>query len=223
MIRSVRSLANPFGIYKAYHRFVHVEKRSGYVRLFKENDTMDFHYVWLRHNCPDIGKSVHPKTGERIIDCAEIPLDIQPEQVQLIDNEQKLQIVWSKDHTSLYDLSFLLANNYGKNRKEFAKPLAKINDVEIIYDKTQENAAYLKKCHDVLKKFGLIVVRQRGLDTEAIMYEKIISVSFYIRDNNELIRLERTFFHVVHRLLRRTLVELKIYVRIIQPIKIMIN
>lgn len=149
-------------------RFLHVEQHKDYVRLVDKNTTMDFHYIWLRHNCPDIGKSIHPKTGERIIDCAEIPLTIKPENIELIDNEKKLKITWSKDYSSLFDLTFLLENTYGKNRIEAKKPHAKLEDIELIYDQNQYEI-YLKNCYDRLKKFGLVVVRQRGLDTEAIM------------------------------------------------------
>jgi hypothetical protein len=149
-------------------RFLHVERHKDYLRLIDKNTTMDYHYIWLRHNCPDIGKSIHPKTGERIVDCAEIPLTIKPEHVELIDNEQKLKIIWSKDHASLFDLSFLLSNAYGKNRIEAQKPQAKVEDIELIYDQNQYEI-YLKSCYERLKKFGLVVVRQRGLDTEAIM------------------------------------------------------
>ena len=149
-------------------RFIHVERRKDHLRLINKNDTMDFHYIWLRHNCFDVGKSIHPQTGERIIDCAEIPSTIQPEHVELINDEQKLKIVWSKDHTSLYDLSFLAENAYGKNRIEAKRPNAKLKDVEYVYDKNQYQS-YLRNCYDRLKKFGLVFVRQRGLDTEEIM------------------------------------------------------
>jgi hypothetical protein len=149
-------------------RGLHVEKRKDHLRLVDKNDTMDFHYTWLRHNCPAIGKSIHAKTGERIVDCAEIPPTIEPEHVELTDNEQKLKIAWSKDHISLYDLSFLLSNAYGKNRFEAKKPHAKLEDIEFIYDKNQHEV-YLKNCYERLKNFGLVVVRQRGLDTEEIM------------------------------------------------------
>ncbi len=149
-------------------RFLHVERHKDHLRLIDKNDTMDFHYIWLRHNCPHIGKSIHPKTGERIVDCAEIPSTIEPEHVELINNNEKLKIIWSKDHISLFDLSFLLANAYGKNRIEAKKPHAKTEDIELIYNQNQHEI-YLKNCYERLKKFGLVVVRQRGLDTEAIM------------------------------------------------------
>lgn len=148
---------------------LHVEKRADHLRLVNQNDTMDFHYLWLRHNCPDVGKSIHPKTGERIVDCAQIPSSIQPEHAEVLDKEQKLKIVWSKDHTSYYDLPFLFDNAYGKNRIQGNKPHANVEDVELIYDPNQPPEKYLGNCYDRLKNFGLVVVRQRGLDTEAIM------------------------------------------------------
>lgn len=151
-----------------HQRCLHIDRRKDYLRLTDKNGSMDFHYVWLRHNCPEIGKSIHPKTGERITDCAEIPSSIQPEHIEFIENKQKLKIVWSKDHTSLFDLSFLLTHAYGKNRTEVKKPQAKLNDIEIIYNKDQYDV-YLRNCLERLKNFGLVVVRKRGLDTEEIM------------------------------------------------------
>jgi hypothetical protein len=149
-------------------RFIHIERRKDHLRLVDKNDTMDFHYIWLRHNCPEKGISIHPTTGERIVDCAEIPPAIEPEHVELLNNDQQLKIVWTKDHTSLFDIPFLLANAYGKNRLEAKKPNAKVEDIELIYDKNQREI-YSQNCYERLKKFGLVVVRQRGLDTEEIM------------------------------------------------------
>ena len=157
----VRSLAR-------FVRCLHIERRKDHLRLIDRDETMDFHYVWLRHNCPTIGKSIHPKTGERIVDCAEIPSDIEPTRAELIDNGERLTISWSADHTSVFDVSFLLANAYGKNRVETTKPHAKLEDIELIYDGNQRES-YLGKCYQRLKNFGLVVVRQRGLDTEEIM------------------------------------------------------
>jgi len=167
-IRPLLRLVHPSRLSNGSQRFLHVEKHKDHLRLIDKNDTMDFHYMWLRHNCPHIGKSIHPKTGERIVDCAEIPSTIEPEHVELIDKEQKLKIIWSKDHTSLFDVSFLLENSYSKNRIEAKKPHAKIEDIELIYNQNQHDI-YLKNCYERLKKYGLVVVRQRGLDTEAIM------------------------------------------------------
>jgi hypothetical protein len=168
-IRSLVRLIHLSTLSQGSSRFLHVEKRKDHLRLIdKNNDAIDFHYIWLRHNCPNIGKSIHPKTGERIVDCAEIPLTIEPEHVELIDKEDKLKIIWSKDHISLFDLSFLLSNSYGKNRIEAKKPHAKLEDIEFIYNQNQHEI-YLKNCYERLKQFGLVVVRQRGLDTEAIM------------------------------------------------------
>ncbi|CAF3753383.1 unnamed protein product [Rotaria socialis] len=149
-------------------RFIHIERRKDHVRLIDKHDTMDFHYIWLRHNCPAIGKSIHPKTGERVVDCAEIPSNIEPEQVEFVDSEKKLKITWSKDHTSSFDLSYLLANAYGKNRIEAKKPQGKVDDIEIVYNKDQYDA-YIRSCSERLKKFGLVIVRKRSLDTEEII------------------------------------------------------
>ena len=159
-------------------RCLHVEPRSDHLRLVNRNETMDFHYIWLRHNCLTVGQSVHPKTGERIIDCADIPSAIKPERVEWIDQDQQLKIVWSGDHSSLFDLAFLRANAYGKNRQQAKKPHAILDDVELIFDVNQKER-YMADCYHRLKQFGLVVVRQRGLDTEEIMY-----VHWYIYDGS---------------------------------------
>ncbi|CAF0990009.1 unnamed protein product [Adineta steineri] len=155
--------------FQGQQRFLHVEKHKDYLRLINKNDTMDFHYIWLRHNCPTIGISIHPKTNERIVDCAAIPSEIKPEHVELVENEKKLKITWSKDHASLFDLAFLTSNAYGKNRLETKKPQTKIEDIELIYDEKNQHETYLANCYERLKKYGLVVVRQRGLDTEDII------------------------------------------------------
>lgn len=147
---------------------LHLEQRADHLRLIDQNETMDFHYIWLRHNCPSVGPSIHPKTGERIVDCAVISENIQPQSVQWLDQEKKLKIVWSADHNSLFDLDFLRSHAYGKNRQEAKKPVVKVKDVELIFDANQYEK-YLADCYKRLKQFGLVVVRQRGLDTEAIM------------------------------------------------------
>ena len=150
------------------HRSIHIEKRCNHLRLIDGNDSMDFHYIWLRHNCSTVGLSIHPQTGERITDCAEIPETIQPEHVQWLDKEQQLKVTWSKDHQSLYDLSFLRQYVYGKNRNMQKKPEGKLDDVQLVYNPEQYEK-YLSECYERLKNFGLVVVRKRGLDTEEIM------------------------------------------------------
>ncbi|KAJ2816364.1 hypothetical protein FBU31_006604, partial [Coemansia sp. 'formosensis'] len=40
--------------------------------------TADFHYFWLRHNCPCLSGCRHSSTKERLIDAATIPLEIRP-------------------------------------------------------------------------------------------------------------------------------------------------
>lgn len=147
---------------------LHLEQRADHLRLIDQNETMDFHYIWLRHNCPTVGPSIHPKTGERIVDCAVIPENIRPETVQWNDQEKQLKIVWSADHSSLFDIDFLRDHAYGKNRHEAKKPLTKVENVQIIFDPNQYEK-YLADCYERLKQFGMVVVRQRGLDTEAIM------------------------------------------------------
>lgn len=151
-----------------FSRFVHLERNSNYLRIIDGNDKMDFHYIWLKHNCSTVGHSIHPKTGERIVDCALIPATIQPQNVEWLENDKKLKISWSNDHQSFYNLCFLRNHAYGKNRVQQVKPCGKVGDIELIYN-AESYPKYLADCYERLKKFGLVVVRERGMDTEEIM------------------------------------------------------
>lgn len=72
----------------------------------------DFHHRWLRHNCD---RERHPQTGERTLCSSELPDDVRPRDVRLVDDA--LEIVWAPDgHASRYALGWLRAHAYAPGR-----------------------------------------------------------------------------------------------------------
>ena len=138
----------------------------------------------LRHNCNCLKGCRHPKTNERVIDSSQVPLDIVAKSASV--EASSLHLVWPDAHETTYDESFLQENCYAKNR-QIVEPIPnKIENVEIDYKELvakygtlNESSTELSKagqiafrevCNEKLVKYGAIVVRNRGLDAESIMY-----------------------------------------------------
>jgi trimethyllysine dioxygenase len=62
---------------------------------------------WLRDHCPS-PETHHPETGQRLIDTASIPLDLDARAVAVEENGRVLRIDWADhDRTSRFEASFL--------------------------------------------------------------------------------------------------------------------
>ncbi len=71
----------------------------------------DFHYVWLRDNCP-CSRCLHPN-GQRLVDILDLSPDAAPRKVML-DESGALLIDWEPDgHESRYALDWLRSHSYG--------------------------------------------------------------------------------------------------------------
>ncbi|CAF1551056.1 unnamed protein product, partial [Didymodactylos carnosus] len=165
--------------------------RRDYLRLHANNKTYDFHYFWLRHNCNAVPQSRHPLTNERIVDCAHISLDLPPTSVKLIEENSKVEVQWPPNyitiapicknsssslvdsHTSTYSIDWLISNAYAVDRIDNVQPdYGDIRKVEIDYKNYINNNNlndYFRDCYQRLKQYGLVVVRNRGLDTETVI------------------------------------------------------
>ncbi|KAJ1824901.1 hypothetical protein GGH91_000214 [Coemansia sp. RSA 2671] len=110
-------------------RIVFVDEAGG------TETTADFHYFWLRHNCPCLSGCRHVKTKERVIDAATIPLEIRPLHAALSADDEgapALAFYWApiatkddggrliiqdeKEHVSLFPVQWLRDNAYAVNR-----------------------------------------------------------------------------------------------------------
>ncbi|KAJ2908299.1 hypothetical protein GGI21_003023, partial [Coemansia aciculifera] len=99
--------------------------------------TADYHYFWLRHNCPCLNGCRHSSTKERLIDAAVIPLDIRPLRAVLTADDSGAPAVaffWApiaikddagelvvhdteKEHVSVFPVQWLRENTYAENRR----------------------------------------------------------------------------------------------------------
>lgn len=67
---------------------------------FKDSLTADFHYIWLRDNCP-CKKCVHSQTKQKILDTLSLDLNIAPRFCS-VTNTGKLKLVWPEGHGEHY-------------------------------------------------------------------------------------------------------------------------
>jgi hypothetical protein len=168
------------------------ETHEDYITVSFPNSSSsaDFHYFWLRHNCDCKNGCRHVKTNERVVDSSEIPMDIKP--LSVTAEENTLVINWppiadlkeQASHVSSYEWSWLNKYAYARNHVSVTEIPHDLNTVEIDYKDwlnkyphdtksdglSQEGwIEYRKACGRIIKNYGLLVVRNRGLDTEGII------------------------------------------------------
>jgi gamma-butyrobetaine dioxygenase/trimethyllysine dioxygenase len=146
---------------------VSIEPSDSFLRVrFADGTHADFHYFWLRHNC-DCCR--HPQTGERIICSSNVPMAIRPESVALNTDATAVTVRWNDPdgHRSTFALPWLRMHAYALNRDNVLPPPGDLNAIEV--DFAALGAAALDRCDDGVRRFGAIVVRGRGSDTEAII------------------------------------------------------
>jgi hypothetical protein len=148
------------------------EKEDHLILTFSTWENYRYHYVWLRHACECINTEKiskgckHPKTKEKILNCATIPMDIKPESVKI--NETKLEIVWNgqEKHISIYDASFLEKFHYSKF---YAPP--KLSDIQL-----DQKEMTNQKVFEILSAYRMLVIRNGPKEIEDT--EKIVEVQF---------------------------------------------
>ncbi|MBP2498982.1 gamma-butyrobetaine dioxygenase [Methylobacterium sp. PvP062] len=78
-----------------------------------------YHWVWLRDNChSDV--LFNASCNQKYYDTAFIPLDVVPTSTTIKDGD--LHITWSDNHSSVYDLEWLRANDYSRNTAAYDIP-----------------------------------------------------------------------------------------------------
>lgn len=80
-----------------------------------------------------------------------------------------IHIQWNDGHYSKYPLDFLMKYAYGKERGQVAPPHCNVKNVELDYQKFHDKKDFMNELGKILQKYGLVVVRNRGLDTEDII------------------------------------------------------
>ncbi|KAJ2348280.1 hypothetical protein IWW50_000549 [Coemansia erecta] len=173
----------------------------------------DFHYFWLRHNCPCLNGCRHQTTHERLIDASVIPLNIRPLRAVVStvagSGEPAVALFWApiatknstgelelpneKEHVSVYPVDWLRSNAYAVNREQthdlpphdaglvtidYRALASKYGDAANSTPETTRLTAegahrYKALLFEKLSKYGVAVIRNRGSDTEDIIYDFI--------------------------------------------------
>jgi gamma-butyrobetaine dioxygenase len=146
-----------------------------------------FHHIWLRDNCPT---ARHAVVGERTLDPVSIPLEIQPQTVNL-NSDGILQITWANDgHQSDYDTGWLYDNAYEMEAREarHKKPTLWATDTladflpEVQYDDVMSGDEGLLKWLRLLNEYGFAIVR--NVPTEREMVLNVARRISFLRDSN---------------------------------------
>jgi gamma-butyrobetaine dioxygenase/trimethyllysine dioxygenase len=146
-----------------------VVEREGYLRIRFAGSASprwaDFHYLWLRHNCPCCR---HPETGERILCPSTIPAPIRPASAGIRGADLVLE--WKQDgdaHISRFRLDWLREHAYAAEREEVAPPLDELSRLEV--ECAQLGAEIAVPCMERVTTDGAVVVRRAGPDTDALI------------------------------------------------------
>eukprot|EP01125_Pyxidicula_operculata_P004036 TRINITY_DN1571_c0_g1_i1.p1 TRINITY_DN1571_c0_g1~~TRINITY_DN1571_c0_g1_i1.p1 ORF type:complete len:371 (+),score=-1.62 TRINITY_DN1571_c0_g1_i1:53-1165(+) len=150
-----------------------------HLRLIYQSNHYDFHYIWLNHNCR-CQNCIHPFTRERVRDACEIPEDITVDDYRL--DGESLTIKWKNDNVEAHETHFsaewLIQNAYAVNSILLDALNTDVSTIEIDFKtvdqhNTQSFSEYRKSCYEHLIKYGVVLVRNRGLDTESIIKDFI--------------------------------------------------
>lgn len=157
-----------------------VDARQEHLRVhFADGQHADFHYFWLRHNCECCR---HPLTRERTLCPSDVPLDIRPLSVEYDANSAAVSILWASGaqegvptgtlpHRSAYPLQWLAANAYAMNRAAVPPPPSDVASLEIDRAALPSAAHLAELCLARIAGRGGVLVRNAGMDTEALIGE----------------------------------------------------
>lgn len=131
-----------------------------------QENTFDYHYLWLRHQCPCC---VHPTTHERIICPSTLPFEIKPYAYDFSGNQVK--IVWNDDarHCSVFTVDFLFANAYAKNQALYSPKISPIETVTFDMNHNVSRDNLFKKAILCLKSNGYAILKNYGTHTECLI------------------------------------------------------
>lgn len=154
------------------------ENKRDYLRIFfhDPNQFSNYHYFWLRHNCPCC---VHPSTKERILCPSDVALDIRPREILRVPDG--LCLVWDDGHRSTFSLLWLLAHAYALDEHIADVPTQSLSHIEVSYAECRDNLVAV--CDRYLDEKGAILVRGCSLDAEALI-QCFTQKQFRLRDTH---------------------------------------
>ena len=135
-----------------------------YLRVyFAEQDRhANFHYFWLRHNCPCC---VHATTEERIISPADVPLEIKPQAIDA--TAAGICLTWPDDHQSTFSLEWLSRHRYSGDEDLTRIEAQNLDRIEVQFEDCADDL--ISACHYYLRDRGAILLRGCTLSTEDLV------------------------------------------------------
>jgi len=142
---------------------------------WKDGEKSNFNFMWLRDNCP----TAHDKDSRhRMYNILEASTNIEPKTYK-INNEGKLEIVWSEgSHTSYYDQEWLRKNCYTiNNKKKYVSPYQlwdcslqkNINSIHIEHDEIINSDEGLVKWLKLLHYKGIAIVKNAPIGKKSAL------------------------------------------------------
>lgn len=154
---------------------------------WSDGRTARFHHVWLRDNCT-CAACRHPSIHERTLDSLTVPLDIEPDAVEVAGGD--LHVVWPGGHRSVYTAAWLEAHAYepgftarpAEHRTTWRAAELDHPAPAVGYDEVMRSDAGLLRWLRQLREFGVSFVRDTPTEhgTVVALAERIA----FLRNSN---------------------------------------
>lgn len=178
-----------FGRYEIHHLPVSIELGDSALQLhWDDGHCSEFHYLWLRDNCP-CTRCVSPLTREQLFEICDVSLDIRPQRAVL--NGGYLEILWNEgEHESRYHPGWLREHCYSeaaRARRQWKAQIwdkARIEQELPVFDYAEVMAddavllAWLRQQRD----YGIALIR--NTDTTPGTVERVANRISFIRETN---------------------------------------
>tara|TARA_B100001123_G_scaffold389996_1_gene467201 strand:+ start:2918 stop:4066 length:1149 start_codon:yes stop_codon:yes gene_type:complete len=142
--------------------------------LWNDNQKSNFHFMWLRDNCP----TAHDKdTRHRMFNILKVSKSINPKEYS-IKEDGKLKIEWSEgNHISYYEPNWLRNNCYTiKNKKPYISPYKlwnhslqnDLNKISIDHNEIINTDEALIRWLELLHEYGISIVKNAPTEKNSL-------------------------------------------------------
>ena len=152
-----------------------VTVEGDFLALSWENNTQSkFHHIWLRDHCR-CQECYNHDTHQREADILQIPLDIKPSRVELVEGKE-VKITWPDEHTTVYSADWLRKHTYSgtgeqSQGNEFVlwnSSIASNLPESIKFEEAIHNDAQLFELSQRIVRYGFAFLEETPCNLEAI-------------------------------------------------------
>ena len=154
--------------------------------IWKDNKISNFHFLWLRDNCP---YGIHPTAKQRSFNILSVSDKIHPKKIT-INKDGKLEIEWSEGkHISHFEPKWLRSHCYTINKqKKYVSPYIlwnsslqnKRKNISINYEEIMEDDKGLIKWLEQLHFYGISILKNAPTKKKSAL--KILKRISHIRE-----------------------------------------